>query len=308
MTDPREAARAALASPDAGVRQAALRRLAEAVPQETVESLLREDPSPWVRFEATHALERLGPASVRALTMALADPALWVRRQAARTLSALGEAGALALLSVEHSRCREASEAAGWARGLARARCSVAQLIADLAYEEDARWQAAAAELAHLDRAQVAEVKAALDRPEPLERAAAARALGAIGDPDAVDALEPLIRDGDDHVCRVAAEALGRIGDPRAVPALIAVIDDSSDLVALAVIDALGRIRDRGAVATLARFLLSGHGLLAGPAAQALGLIGGPEARAALAAAADVAQPGQAEAKMALATLVDDQG
>jgi HEAT repeat protein len=308
MTDPHEAALAALASPDAGVRQAALHQLAEAIPSETLASLAREDPSPWVRFEAVHALRRLGEPSVPALIMALADPVPWVRRHAARSLSALGEAGAVALLSVEHSRCAEASEAAAWARGLNRPNCSVAQLIADHTRENGSSSHATDSTLAQLDRSQVAELRAALSRPEALERAAAARLLGQIGDPDAVDDLEPLLRDGDDRVCRITAEALGLIGNPRAAPGLAAVLEDSSDIVAVAVIVALGRIGNRGSVAALVRVLRSGHKLLAGHAAQALGVIGDPESRAALEAATAVAQPGQAEAQAALAAMGDDQG
>jgi HEAT repeat protein len=262
-----------------------------------------------VRFQAVHALGGLSPPAVQSLTLALADPEPWVRRQAARELSAAGDAGALALLSVEHSRCREASEAAAWARGLQRANCSVGQLIVELAYEDGRSSHGAEATLDRLDRSQVAEVRAALHRPEPLERAAAARALGRIGDPDAADELEPLLRDGDDHVCRLAAESLGRIGNPSAVPALASALDDASDLVALAVIVALGRLHDPRAVPALARVLRSGHAPLAGHAARALALIGGPAARETLeAAAAAGGQPGQAEARAALTGMVGGRG
>jgi HEAT repeat protein len=57
-------------------------------------------------------------------------------------------------------------------------------------------------------------------------RTDAARALGEIGDPRAVDFLLMALSDMDLRI--VVVEALGKIGDRRAVPALVAVINGSS--------------------------------------------------------------------------------
>jgi hypothetical protein len=56
---------------------------------------------------------------------------------------------------------------------------------------------------------------------DPFVRAHAAAALGAIGDPMAVDVLLNLLKEDDSYLRTRAAEALGQIGEPAAVPPLV---------------------------------------------------------------------------------------
>jgi HEAT repeat protein len=67
----------------------------------------------------------------------------------------------------------------------------------------------------------------ALGDSDSAVRRAAAEALGAIGDPQAVPPLIQALRDRSENVRAAAAEALGAIGDPQAVPALIKALGDS---------------------------------------------------------------------------------
>jgi HEAT repeat protein len=59
-------------------------------------------------------------------------------------------------------------------------------------------------------------------------RADAARALGLVRDPSAVEGLIGALDDPHEEVRAAAVDALGRIGDPRAVPALLARLPDES--------------------------------------------------------------------------------
>ena len=86
-------------------------------------------------------------------------------------------------------------------------------------------------------------------------RAAAAEALGAIGDPQAVPALIQALGDSDSAVRRAAAEALGKLGDPQAIPALIQALGDSDRDVRRAAAEALGAIGDPQAVPALIQAL-----------------------------------------------------
>ena len=109
-------------------------------------------------------------------------------------------------------------------------------------------------------------------------RGYAARALGQIGDPRAVD---PLIRSAraDPENAGVVAAALGELGDPAAVEALTSLATDQHHDVATAAATSLTRCGDRGfaalrslqteggpaadhAVAALARAELSRRGAL----------------------------------------------
>jgi HEAT repeat protein len=85
-------------------------------------------------------------------------------------------------------------------------------------------------------------------------KAAAAEALGWIGDPRAVAPLLIALNDSDplNAVREVAAEALGRIGDPSAVSTLVYVLNDENEWVRRAAAVALGDIGDRVAIEPLA--------------------------------------------------------
>ena len=61
---------------------------------------------------------------------------------------------------------------------------------------------------------------AALKDESPSVRAAAAKALGALGDPAAVPALFDLLKDKKESVRASAAAALGKMKSPRAIKAL----------------------------------------------------------------------------------------
>lgn len=62
-------------------------------------------------------------------------------------------------------------------------------------------------------------------------REQAAKALGDLKDPQAVQGLIIACRDRDGAVKSAAAEALGKIGDPKAIPALIKLFKDTSKIV-----------------------------------------------------------------------------
>lgn len=68
---------------------------------------------------------------------------------------------------------------------------------------------------------------ALFDPADPLIRAQAAAAVGALGDPRGVDPLLNLLRDEHPLVRTQTAIALGKLGDDKAIPALIAVMDST---------------------------------------------------------------------------------
>jgi len=65
------------------------------------------------------------------------------------------------------------------------------------------------------------------DPADPLIRAHAAAAVGALGDPRAVDPLIDLLRDSHPLVRMHTAIALGKLGDAKAIPALVKAIDET---------------------------------------------------------------------------------
>jgi HEAT repeat protein len=68
---------------------------------------------------------------------------------------------------------------------------------------------------------------ALFDLSDPIVRGNAAAALGALGDPRAVDSLSNLLRDANPFVRTHTALALGKLGDRRAIPFLLDAIDTS---------------------------------------------------------------------------------
>lgn len=83
----------------------------------------------------------------------------------------------------------------------------------------------------------------ALNDQDSRIRAAAAEALGELGDPSAIEALgTALAKDTDSDVREAAAEALGEVGSPNAVQVLRTGLKDGDEDVRAAVVDALGEI------------------------------------------------------------------
>jgi putative heme-binding domain-containing protein len=97
-------------------------------------------------------------------------------------------------------------------------------------------------------------VREHLDDSEPVVRAAAARAAGALGLRAAGDQLLKRARDADIEVRRSSLEALRRLREPRALPlALTALADPEMAVVALEVVGDLGEPEHAGAVADLVK-------------------------------------------------------
>nr|VFJ69573.1 MAG: NACHT domain-containing protein [Candidatus Kentron sp. FW] len=114
-------------------------------------------------------------------------------------------------------------------------------------------------------------------------RQAMVAALGAIGDPKAIDALVARLADtGEDTAVRQAAAALGKIGGPHATDALLAWLQDTGEdkWVRQAAVMALGKIGDpRATEALLARLADTEEDTVVREAAAvALGRIGAPAA------------------------------
>ncbi len=115
-------------------------------------------------------------------------------------------------------------------------------------------------------------------------RGSATSALGSIGDPRAVEALKEALKDEDEYVRRSAARALGAIGDAGAVEALVEVLkgEEVSVSVRRNTAEALGLIGDSKAIEALVDVLEGGHEDVGGAAAEALGRIGDSKAIEAL--------------------------
>lgn len=101
--------------------------------------------------------------------------------------------------------------------------------------------------------------------------AAAAEALGLIGDAQAVPFLINALYDGEEQVRKAAARALGRIGDATSVPDLIEALRDKDWQVRVAAWEALRQIRHPQAVQQLIDALRNNHGRVRAAALEALG-------------------------------------
>jgi len=78
---------------------------------------------------------------------------------------------------------------------------------------------------------------------DEVDRCYASKALGALGDAQAIPALIQRLRDEDIDVSIDAIEALGRIGNPQAIPPLLESLNsDPNGEIKIAVVEALGKI------------------------------------------------------------------
>lgn len=168
--------------------------------EEWLEAL--EDVDDATREEAAKALTDLGdPLALDPLLMALEDDFWSVRVHVGWALAKIGGPRATeGLLTLFNDNMLEVQAEA--IKAMATLGTGVVpQLVAAL---KDSRWRV---------------------------REQAAKTLGEIKDPQAVQGLIIACRDRDGAVKSAAAEALGKIGDPKAVPALIKLFKDTSKIV-----------------------------------------------------------------------------
>lgn len=225
------------------------------------------DADPAVRHNAIRALGNLGGATpVSVLAAKLNDPAA-DRADVIRALGAIGRPGADALR----------------------------QFLQQPAAPDDLQVLALVALAPAADRDDVPWISKRLAAPNKLIRAAAASALGRIGNPTAQAALMQATGDTEPLVRAAVAKALGQLGTVYASEQLLVMLNDSSPLVVAMAAWGLGETSYDSAAPALAG-IVKGHATPAGSAprigdlygwpelaaAEALGRIGTPEAVAAL--------------------------
>ncbi len=119
---------------------------------------------------------------------------------------------------------------------------------------------------------------AALRSDSPVNRAAAARALGNHPDPQAISALVNALGDADEHVREWAARSLGNVGDETALPALAVALNDSEGEVAQWAARSLGNLARPASVDALVQSLTHQNREVRGWSARSLGNIGSARA------------------------------
>lgn len=244
---------AALRDDDWAVREDAATVLGLARDARAVRPLIAtlKDPDKAVRDAAVRALIAIGEASVEPLVDCLTDSNPTVQEAAASILAAIGDGRVIeALIGVLASP--------NWivrmhaVKGLGRIGDprAVEPLIPLLQDKVKAVREDTAAALAHIGRAAVPVLVAALAHSEWLVRLHAVEALGRIKAPEAVEPLlSVLFNDPDASIREDAARSLGDIGDARAVEFLLVAIETEG--IRSRAIEALGKIRDRRAVPAL---------------------------------------------------------
>ncbi|MGI6087380.1 MAG: HEAT repeat domain-containing protein [Kiritimatiellia bacterium] len=127
-------------------------------------------------------------------------------------------------------------------------------------------------------------LEALVDMQDDALRAAAAGALGYIGDARAVMPLIEALKDHEIHVRLSAIKSLGLLGDNRAVAELAGIVNDQKAEIRLATVKALGEFGD-AAVEILSAKLKDDDPEIRDAVAESLGKIGDPRSEQALLAA-----------------------
>jgi len=156
----------------------------------------------------------------------------------------------------------------------------------NVATGDDARTEEATLALGSLGDGALPTVRDLLDDSDPDRRWWAARALAAVGTPDARELLVRTLEDADAGVRACAAQGLGELRAEEAVAGLVRSMADPSPLVSRIAADGLGRI-GAPAVPALIDALQRGATATRAGAARALSVIQPKEAVPALCAALD---------------------
>jgi HEAT repeat protein len=197
-TDP-TALTPALTAPDWKTRWQTCQTLGEIGDKRAVRALIRalDDSNQWVRIVAAEALGHVGDQrATQTLILALNDDSIWVRRAGVVALGQIGDKEAIPPL-MNRLLDPPSNE---WPEDL---RDAIAQALGAIG-------EPALQTLIH-----------ALDDAEPWVSCAAARALGQIGDPQAIAPLAALTKQEHRLVRSFATQALAQIADVRAVRAAL---------------------------------------------------------------------------------------
>jgi HEAT repeat protein/cyclophilin family peptidyl-prolyl cis-trans isomerase len=237
---------------------------------------LLSDAEPEVRQMAAFALGLIGDRRARdPLVAALDDASPAVKGAAAEALGLLGdpaaagavskmatavaESGVLATPPAEADDARRDTPAAAYRLALyalvrLRAYEPLAAAALDASGQPRVRWWPVAFALQRIEdpRAFAALMTLAKD-PHPYTRAFAAKGLGSLKNPAAMDVLLPMVTSTDRSVAIEAIRSAGRLGDPAAGPALLKIVQGtkSDPQVRAEAVAALGGIHAEGVLDTL---------------------------------------------------------
>jgi len=257
------------------------------------------DTDPLVRGVVVRALGRLrDPRAVDPLIAMLQDTYPGMARTAALALGEIGDDRAAEPLDERMLSDPDFSMRETAAHALKRiedvnvpGRDRIQSLIVGLASDSVLRQTRVLSALIASKQEAVDPLIAVLTDESPEVRKGAAKALGEIGDPRAVEPLiaalaqpeaSPLDPPEEDpapqkRALRTVADALGNLGDPRAVEPLIDALADDAPSVRRSAAAALGRIADARAVGPLSDAAVTDEaGPVQSAAVAALGEIGDP--------------------------------
>ncbi len=300
---------AALSDPSALVRREAALALGPMGQEATGPLVLAlKDPDGGVRAATARALGRRGDrAATLPLATALGDPDWHVQAEAASALSALKDERAIPALRdllqerpagrLFHPPAEEEADLAEADEQIAERTSHIVQrrALGALARMGEPAFGALTTILRDdgipsLIRAQAAKALGALGRPqavqplatalagnEPDLQAAAAEALGALGGA-AVDTLLDALRVQDASTRRATVRALARVADPRIIePLCLLLKSEPDDWVRTNVATTLGKLKDKRALDPLRAALKDNHPGVRDAAAEALHALGAAE-------------------------------
>lgn len=269
----------ALAHPDDGVRQGAIRCLAWIAPREGIAlvSPMIHDPSVEVRAEAITAIGRLGDEDAGMLLFELlGDEAELIQESAMAALAQLPpERVTPLLLQALGSGDVQVRIRAAETLGLLRDPETAPALIALSRDPRENVRRAAVRALGEIEAPGVSDLlRAALLDESSLVRQQAVLSLGRLQDPETAADLLPLLEDPDPRMRFVTLRALGQIRNAETVPRLVPFLADPQKEMRFAAVEALGTLRAAGALRPLLGVLSDADRNLRRAAAESLGSIG----------------------------------
>jgi HEAT repeat protein len=261
MADPVAEQIASLRDEDWAIREEAATRLGSLKDPRAVAPLvsLLRDRDRSVREAAIEALRSIGAPCVVALGDCLADPELSVQEAAAAVLASIADERAFdPLVRALHSPDWIVRMYATRAVGRLKNPRAIQSLIPLLQDRVKAVRQEASSALGAIGETAIPSLVEALTHQDWPVRLHAVEALGRTRSSNAVEPLcSVLVNDADSAVREDAVRALGDIGDPQAVECLLTVVLEPP--LRFLAVEALGRIRDRRAVPLLIDLVAGSH-------------------------------------------------